>query len=472
MKKVLRSLLIPALLGAFFIGGQAHAYDIIQDQSGNSTSFKTLAPTPGADTTLYSWVQGTTESVSDAQIYFPIGWAEGTGGSPNINAQPVVYDETTSSNKFVLSGSTSACSPISFFSNTATISSGVQMVLCDFGSFIGSGTLTAGHTYDVRIDNGGSNGAASIPIVPVNGTNLSGFLLFDAAGGTPPAPPTPAVDDGDPTSHIIRINSPSLYATTTSPISINFDAKVNANDPNSYDGYELSFSNDATGQKFNYFGLLPVYGFGGAFNVATSSVVVPTGSGWTLAISLTSGTETFLNGGSYPASNGVWTATHFAVGTATYASASNFTTPGYQGSGIASSTCAISFSGGFSLSDCLGYLFLPTTNGLTIYGGVENQLQQVFPFSYVSSAVNTWNSLVASTTANSPTYSFNYASLGIGSTTAMGNILPNFQGFGASTTEQYFSTDQWSTLRALIAAVIWLSFGIDAFFTVRNLIKV
>lgn len=116
------------------------------------------------------------------------------------------------------------------------------------------------------------------------------------------------------------------------------------------------------------------------------------------------------------------------------------------------------------------FVVVPTSDSVNQFATLGTDLQSRFPFSWFSTIVNTWNGLTASTTANSQTLEFRLHDLGIGSTTQMGNILPNVIVFSSSTVEQYFggNFDTWKNLGAI---AILLTLIADIFFTTRNMIK-
>jgi hypothetical protein len=204
-----------------------------------------------------------------------------------------------------------------------------------------------------------------------NGTSMEG------SNAVPVIQPT---GDGDNTTHVIRITSPTLYATTTPNFEVDFDANINGLD-SSIDGYNFAFSNDGTGQILNYYGLLPSYATNTPFTVASTSVNLPTDSGaWTLNVTLGSNTGgKIANSGAVWGGNGVTTSTHFAVGSV-YSSSLNYTTAGYGGNTYASSSCAVNFLGTFDLPDCIGYLVTPSSSTLQDFSQIG--LQNKFPFVY------------------------------------------------------------------------------------------
>jgi len=126
---------------------------------------------------------------------------------------------------------------------------------------------------------------------------------------------------------------------------------------------------------------------------------------------------------------------------------------------------------GDGICDAGQFLFVPNPHVLDAFFAVPAEAAQRFPFSWIYGVQNEFNSLtVASTTAMS-SFSFNLASLGIGSTTSMGNILPNTEVFSKNTIETYISPTLWATFQTLIAAAMWLSFFWYEFNRARNMAK-
>jgi len=117
------------------------------------------------------------------------------------------------------------------------------------------------------------------------------------------------------------------------------------------------------------------------------------------------------------------------------------------------------------------FLFIPPDTALTQFSSLSTQIQQAFPFSYMYGIKNTWDQLASSTSNGAPSYTFNFASLGLGSTTPMGNILPNAVAFSSSTVTQYFPAGTFDLLKTLAGLAILLTLFADIFFTVRNLIR-
>jgi len=286
--------------------------------------------------------------------------------------------------------------------------------------------------------------------------------------------PTPN-GDGDFSTHIIRITSPAAYSTTTSPIPIGFDIYAASTSPPM--GYDITFVNTLTFVSTSTSGWLVDSGFSSAdydsvFHVATSTPLSGDGT-WKMTISLWTGG----NGGPDPDPAGTqytyfghaltsWFGLNFNDNTQRVFFPDLATFQGY-----ASSSCAINFLGSFSLSDCMGYLFYPAPNTLLAYPSLYLTIQEKIPFSYFFSIANTWSSLAASTTANTPTYSFALHDLGIGSSSPMGNILPNFNGLSSTTVGTYLSPTLLALFKALATAAIYLALAADVFFTTRTIFK-
>jgi len=117
------------------------------------------------------------------------------------------------------------------------------------------------------------------------------------------------------------------------------------------------------------------------------------------------------------------------------------------------------------------FLVVPTTNSLNQFNNLASTTKTRFPFSYLASIGSTWTGLTASTTANSPTLTYNLADLGIGSTSPIGNILPNIDVFSSTTVRTYIPDSIFNTLKFLAGLAILLTLIADIFFTTRNLFE-
>lgn len=127
------------------------------------------------------------------------------------------------------------------------------------------------------------------------------------------------------------------------------------------------------------------------------------------------------------------------------------------GSTIANGLCVV-----------FGYLFIPTQQSISQYSGLGDDLSQKAPVSYVTGLAPAWESLSASSTLNVPTYAAGYHDLGIGSSTALGNILPNFDALSSTTIQKDAPSGTFATLRALLAVAIVVTFGVDIFFSIKR----
>jgi len=124
----------------------------------------------------------------------------------------------------------------------------------------------------------------------------------------------------------------------------------------------------------------------------------------------------------------------------------------------------------FSTGICVAFsfLFLPNPDVLTQWSQLPQVIYTKFPFSWIVGVQTEFSSLAASSTANLPTYSYDLHALGIGSTTAIGNILPTYTGFSSTTVLTYVSPALWSIGQTLIGATLWLLLGFDIYSTVRR----
>jgi len=87
----------------------------------------------------------------------------------------------------------------------------------------------------------------------------------------------------------------------------------------------------------------------------------------------------------------------------------------------------------------------------------------------IYSIKNTLDVLIASSTQNAPEYDYNLSNLGIGSTTPLGNILPNVTVLSSSTVTGYFPAGTFDLLKGLAGLAIILTLFADIFFTVKGL---
>jgi len=122
-----------------------------------------------------------------------------------------------------------------------------------------------------------------------------------------------------------------------------------------------------------------------------------------------------------------------------------------------------------ALCSAFSFMFLPSTETLEAFTGIPEVAAERFPFSWIYGVKSEIESLSVSSTTAMTALAYNYANLGIGSTTPMGNILPNIEVFSKNTIETYISPGLWANFQTLIAAGMWLSFFFFEFNRARRL---
>jgi len=331
----------------------------------------------------------------------------------------------------------------------------------------------SGTVYDVS-PSGDSDYWISIAVASSSNT---GYICAHYIGGawseyTCGVPP-PAGDHPELTG-VIRYNSPTVYATTTSPYTLDFDGIVNAN-ASTTDGYKITYTSDSGCIRTRY-GLLPSYTVGVPFNYSTTTDSLQDfcEGALRMTVEFGGGTEDTINYGTPWYGSGYALGIVFSYNTSEYSSTLNYSYTPPPFGGYASTSCALSLNpfaeSNFQVAECAGYLFIPQSNQFSAYTSFKDTLMTKFPFSYFASAKGTWDSLQAGTANASPTYSFALHDAGIGSTTSIGNFLPNATVFSASTTKQYFPGNTFDLLKALASIAIWLTFIGYVFFHTRDIL--
>lgn len=126
----------------------------------------------------------------------------------------------------------------------------------------------------------------------------------------------------------------------------------------------------------------------------------------------------------------------------------------------------------FSQGICVAfsYLFVPPASVLNQWAAFPQYAETRFPFSWVASTTAIFSGFSASTTSNFITVSYDFAGTNMSSSSVLSlpRILPTLTVFSSTTIETYLSPTTWSLIQALIAASLWLAFGLDVFYTVRN----
>jgi hypothetical protein len=127
----------------------------------------------------------------------------------------------------------------------------------------------------------------------------------------------------------------------------------------------------------------------------------------------------------------------------------------------------------FAEGICVGvsFLVLPSPSALNAFFAIPQNAAAKFPFSWIVGARTEFQSLAVSSTTAMVSLGFNLHDIGIGSTTPMGNILPDTEVFSKNTIETYISPTLWATFQTLIAAAMWLSFFWYEFNRARHMSK-
>jgi hypothetical protein len=127
---------------------------------------------------------------------------------------------------------------------------------------------------------------------------------------------------------------------------------------------------------------------------------------------------------------------------------------------LASSTAQCNSGNLFTDGMCAAgtFLLIPNVDILNGFFSIPTQAATKFPFSWIYGVKTEFDSLSVSSTTAMTTLSYNLHDLGIGSTTSMGNILPNTEVFSKNTIETYISPTLWASFQTLMAAALWLSF--------------
>lgn len=143
-------------------------------------------------------------------------------------------------------------------------------------------------------------------------------------------------------------------------------------------------------------------------------------------------------------------------------------------SSISIASSSLSCSTGNVFSDALcsagAYLFIPSPAVLNNFSLLPQQLGTRFPFSWIYGVQSAINGLTASSTTNFEPAILNLHDLGVGSTTPIGNILPNFDALSTSTIQKYMPVGTWDDIQLLISASLWLGLGLYLFYETRSLL--
>jgi len=279
----------------------------------------------------------------------------------------------------------------------------------------------------------------SLYVIGASASTWVGSTFFFTAGDTPYSQ---ALEND--TLGVSLIAEPSedfdTIASTTIPIQFLYYLDTEDN----YTQYVLSLYNHVTGAYTNATGTLSSTATG-AHIVQNATTTVPNAGTYTLTIGIKKPNQPFsvTVGRTYDV-------TFNAVSQSVVAPP-----PAGINNTYASTSCAINFLGTFSLSECMSYLFIPSSNIYSLYGNIPTILGTKFPFSYITSVQDTWKGL-NNVAGEAPVLEYNLHDIGIGSTTPLGNFLPNFEIFSEETISTYLPPTILDLFKGLVATVLVL----------------
>lgn len=103
------------------------------------------------------------------------------------------------------------------------------------------------------------------------------------------------------------------------------------------------------------------------------------------------------------------------------------------------------------------FLFVPSNNAVAQWQGLASTSSNKIPFSYFTELRGLFNQLTATSSETVPTYAANLAATGVGSTTAIGNILPSLTWLSVSAIQTYLPAGIHDALFFLARCAIWFS---------------
>jgi len=126
----------------------------------------------------------------------------------------------------------------------------------------------------------------------------------------------------------------------------------------------------------------------------------------------------------------------------------------------------------FSVGFCsaMAFVFVPSKQSIENFQNLPNIASSRTPFSYAVSIRNTWGQLSASTTGDFASVEIPLGNIGYGSTTAMGNILPNIS-MTSSTLATYLTPGILTALRTLAGITILLGLMLNIYIGIKHLPK-
>jgi len=181
--------------------------------------------------------------------------------------------------------------------------------------------------------------------------------------------------DGDDTTHVVEVITPQLFATTTSPVNIEFSYQQSSSNPQIANGYKIDFVHTLTYQSFSITGSLDSAYVGDGVYLQSTTTPIATSGTWKMTVSLIdwspdvpSYPQSLIDAG-VPVLFGI--DYHDNVQTVVFG-------PTYQT--YASTTCQLNLSGTFDLGQCIGYLTMPTSASVDRFKQLT--LENSFPFAY------------------------------------------------------------------------------------------
>jgi len=453
--------LLLLLLGVFFVGPYVTNAAVILQETDETSTYKIV---DGATGGTYIYVYQTLTALTNG----PIKFIEFYGGRNTSGTSKYLRFEIQSAT------GTPICS-IGQWDTTGNntnefneIPTGGSASLLTWttdgiaGSDCDTTSLTAGTQYRIRLGYT-VDGAFMDGEFFTKGTSPSTFFFRAYDEGQGP--------EGGSNTRVLRVVTPLLYATTTSPVTVSFDYYNGT--PDNATGYKAeAWKIESLGysQSVTWWEDLATT-TAGTWNFSTTTTMLPVGT-WKVTFTLTAkppqnaGIEYWYFNQADGANEVI-----FGVDVSTLTNYQNVVSGPAVFQGYASTSCQINFLGTFNLSDCVGYLFLPTQNIYQTYQTIPQTFATKFPFSYAYSVAQVWQQLSYDGDENAPTLEYNLHDLGIGSTSPMGNFLPNVTVFSASTTKEYFPEGTFDLLKSLAEIAIILSFFLYMFFEIKQLIK-
>jgi len=244
--------------------------------------------------------------------------------------------------------------------------------------------------------------------------------------------------DGDLSTHVISISSPVSGEATSSPVFVKFTYQEGT--PAPANGYELAFVNTTTGASKTVQGYFSGGGTVGTYTFSTSTTLTDSSGTWSLVVSLIDGSP------DVPSAPVAYLdhsdKRYFGMG---YNDNYQSVELGPAYATYATSSCSLSWSLDFSVSDCVGYLLTPSPRLYESYNGLAGQMKDRFPFVYVSQMGEVRNELLTATQT---------------ATTTVGVDIP---WFGGTTKELTFISKEMieavpfaGTIKTILGYILWI----------------